>query len=96
MLLTQQFCKKVSSDYEKLINEEGYFDNDRPARRSTPVAAVKKYVFNNMPMTAEALITKLTFDKSRVAKMSDAVGQEIVQATIAKLEAFLTTNNIEF
>lgn len=97
MLLTT-LCKKESSAYDKLQNEEGYFD--APVKSvAKPVAvaqSVKKYTYNNIPQTAEALVARLNKDIESLSNMTDAFGIEIRKASIAKLQAFLTANNIAF
>jgi hypothetical protein len=99
MLLTA-LCKKESSAYDKLQNEEGYFDyvgaiKITSAKTATAVAT-KKYTYNNIPQTAEALAARLNKDIESLPSMTDTFGIEIRKNSIAKLQAFLTANNIAF
>jgi hypothetical protein len=99
MLLTT-LCKKDSSAYDELQNEECCFDSTG-AIKTTSVkpaitASVKKYTYNNIPQTAEALVARLNKDIESLPSMTDAFGIEIRKNAIAKLQTFLTANNIPF
>ena len=96
MLLTN-FCKKESSAYDKLQNEDGYFDSNKAqlVKKATS-SSVKKYTYNNIPQTAEFLVDRLAKDVAMLNVMTDSFGKEIKEKSIVKLTAFLIANNISF
>ena len=96
MLLTN-FCKKESSAYDKLQNEEGYFAlKALPVAKQVNAASVKKYTYNGIPQTSYFLVDRLGKDIAMLDGMTDAFGKEIKEKSIAKLTAFLIENNISF